>query len=195
MLIIGLSAITLYFSGMVNYANNNNQNNTETRKNSIPAKIRKEIEQKSKRFVKTYKDGNADSIRSTLETKKLISEDMRTNLVRKLDELKDSNLKDSVEEKQPYSLTVEPVKVSILDFKERTVKVDVFVKITKTYGYLDENWITVVWRNPDGTIGDPPKEIFTQDIILEFVKFYDWRVDKVQFVKDSKEVIYKHNIE
>jgi hypothetical protein len=199
-LVVGIIAI-LYFKGVGNYFNfgnvdnslviNNGKNNSGD--TNIPAEDRQEIEEKSRRFVRTYKTGDADDIKTILKTENLVSKEMKTNLAVELDELENKGAKPSNSgDEDPYVLGVEPLQIFILDFEKNRAKVEVQVKITKTYGYLDENWITVVWRNPDGTIGNPRKEVFTQEMVLDFVKFYNWRIDKVEFLKGSEKVIYEN---
>lgn len=184
--------VTLYFSGIVGYINSNNGGSgnpiVDKKNNEIPDETKNDIEQKSKRFIGVYKSGGIDNIKMLLETKNLISNDMKDNLTKELNNL--NGKQTSSEETEPYALDAEPMEVSIADFEKNNARSIVLVKITKTYGYWDENWTTIVWRNPDGTIGDPKKEMFTQEIELDFVRSYDWRIDKVEFLEGSKRIIY-----
>jgi ribosome-associated translation inhibitor RaiA len=201
-LVVSIMAI-LYFKGAGNYFNSGNVDNpsivnndkNNSRDANIPAKDKQEIEKKSRRFIRVYKTGGADNIETILKTENLISKEMRINLAGKLNKLRSGDAKSGNSgNKSQYALEVEPLQIFILDFEKNRAKVEVQVKITKTYGYLDENWITLVWRNPDGTIGDPQKEIFTQEVILDFVKFYNWRINKAEFLEGSKKIIYENKV-
>ena len=184
-----------YFKNTGNYFNPASDNSILIKNNEkeidIPAEIKEEIEQKSKRFIRIYNESSIDDIKLLLNTKNLISSNMSDNLTKKLNDLNNRQINNA--DKEQYQLYAELMEASIVNFERNKIKVKVSIKVSKTYGYLDEDWVTMVWRNPDGTIGNPPKEVYLQDAILDFVKFYDWRIDNVE-LENGKQIIYKNKL-